>query len=198
MYLALGARRGTSGSNSTGKPKKPLNLSKVTWATWRTLVGQLISMAQRSLVSLLQATKDFLKMAMSRVNKDNWSPSASLSRENATELLLEPPSASSSSSTGSPLGRRMELGAQDKQEGGAQDKEEGEEEVDGEGEGEGEGVVVVVGEEGKWRTSVMALKADDEWMAKWERQRERERESFSWKYYFNNWEKEGCCVVKDL
>lgn len=88
----------------------------------------------------------------------------------------------------------MEPGAQDKQEGGAQDKEEGEEEVDGEG--EGEGVVVVVGEEGKWRTSVMALKADDEWMAKWERQ--RERESFSWKYYFNNWEKEGCCVVKDL
>lgn len=91
----------------------------------------------------------------------------------------------------------MELGAQDKQEGGAQDKEEGEEDVDGEG--EGEGVVVVVGEEGKWRTSVMALKADDEWMAKWERQTERERESrFLENIILIIGKKKGCCVVKDL
>lgn len=51
----------TSGSNSRGKPKKPLNLSKVTCATWRTLVGHPISMAPWPSSLLLQAISDFLK-----------------------------------------------------------------------------------------------------------------------------------------
>lgn len=86
QYLALGGLLGTSGSNSTGNPKNPLNLSKVTCATWRTLVGNPISIAQSSLLSvLLQATKDLLKRASSNASKDSWS------------LLCRSPSASSSS-----------------------------------------------------------------------------------------------------
>lgn len=60
-YLALGGLVETSGSNSRGKPKKPLNLSKVTCATWRTLVGHPISMAPCPSSLLLQAISDFLK-----------------------------------------------------------------------------------------------------------------------------------------
>ena len=72
MYLALGALLGTSGSNSTGKPKNPLNLSKVTCATWRTLVGHPISMPQSSSLSVLQATQnDFLKRVNRRANSDS-------------------------------------------------------------------------------------------------------------------------------
>jgi len=71
-YLALGDLVETSGSNSRGKPKKPLNLSKVTCATWRTLVGQLISMVQRSpLPSLLQAINDFLKRVTRMASSDS-------------------------------------------------------------------------------------------------------------------------------
>lgn len=72
-YLALGALLGTSGSNSTGKPKNPLNLSKVTCATWRTLVGQPISIAQSSLLSLLQGIKDFLKKVTSNAKRESCS-----------------------------------------------------------------------------------------------------------------------------
>lgn len=72
-YLALGALLGTSGSNSTGKPKNPLNLSKVTCATWRTLVGQPISIAQSSLLSLLQVIKDFLKKVTSNAKRESCS-----------------------------------------------------------------------------------------------------------------------------
>jgi len=62
IYLALGGLLGKSGSNSSGKPKKPLNLSKVTCATCRTLVGGLMSMLQRSLLPLLlKGNNDFLK-----------------------------------------------------------------------------------------------------------------------------------------
>lgn len=51
-YLALGAVRGTSGSNSTGRPRNPWNRSKVTWATCRTSVGHPISIEWRSPSSL--------------------------------------------------------------------------------------------------------------------------------------------------
>lgn len=54
---------GTSGSNSTGKPRKPLKRSKVTCATCLTLEGKPISMEEGSqllLLYLLQPIKDFL------------------------------------------------------------------------------------------------------------------------------------------
>lgn len=76
MYLALGGLVGISGSNSTGKPKKPLNLSNVTWATCLTLVGHPMSIPLQSLaLSLfLQLThKDFLKRVTKNANKDSWS-----------------------------------------------------------------------------------------------------------------------------
>uniref|UniRef100_A0A2P2QNU2 Uncharacterized protein n=1 Tax=Rhizophora mucronata TaxID=61149 RepID=A0A2P2QNU2_RHIMU len=67
VALALGALLGTSGSNSTGKPRNPSNLSKVTWATCVTLVGNPISMAQSSLLPAalirLHPTIDLLKAA---------------------------------------------------------------------------------------------------------------------------------------
>ncbi|MFS7915542.1 hypothetical protein Hanom_Chr02g00166571 [Helianthus anomalus] len=79
MHLALGALLSTSGSNSTGKPKNPLNLSKVTCATWRTSVGHPISIPERSSLSsatvflllLLTPKKDFLNKANKSANKDN-------------------------------------------------------------------------------------------------------------------------------
>lgn len=133
-YLALGGLLGTSGSNSTGKPKNPLNLSKVTWATWRTLVGQPISMlAQSSLRSLLQATRDFLKSATRRASKEIWSL-----------WFFSLCFTNSSSSSSMPSCVKGDCG-------GIQvtEEEEEEEEV---GEGE-EGKC-----EGEWRTSVMAGK----------------------------------------
>jgi len=58
-HLALGGLLGTSGSNSTGKPKKPLNLSKVTCATWRTFVGEPMSIMEP--MFLRGSWKDFLR-----------------------------------------------------------------------------------------------------------------------------------------
>lgn len=72
--LALGGLVGTSGSNSTGKPKKPLNLSKVTCATWRTLVGKPISMEHD--VSGVQATRDFLRRVTRMAKRDSSSSSS--------------------------------------------------------------------------------------------------------------------------
>ena len=132
-YLALGGLLGTSGSNSTGKPKNPLNLSKVTWATWRTLVGQPISMlAQSSLLSLLQATRDFLKSATRRASKESWSL-----------WFFSLCFTNSSSSSSMPSCGKGDCG-------GIQVTEEEEEGEGGEGE---EGKC-----EGEWRTSVMAGK----------------------------------------
>jgi len=68
-YLALGTRQGISTSNSTGRPRKPLKRSKVTWVICWTLVGQPMSMWWRVLLvgmtssppsSMRQATRDFL------------------------------------------------------------------------------------------------------------------------------------------
>lgn len=156
MYLALGALLGTSGSNSTGKPKKPLNRSKVTCATCRTLVGHPISMLQSSLRLLLQATRDLLKMATRSASSEIcWPspPSSSSSPSSATLRLKSSKSwccsieARKSTSWGNPgtglrrrwwseVMRRVAL----------------EREADGEGEEDEE----ALGDEGKWRTSVMA------------------------------------------
>ena len=44
-HLALGTRQGISSSNSLGRPRKPWKRSNVTWETWRTFVGQPISIS---------------------------------------------------------------------------------------------------------------------------------------------------------
>ena len=49
MHLALGTRRGTSSSSSTGRPENPLKRSKVTCAICLTLVGHPMSMILLSL-----------------------------------------------------------------------------------------------------------------------------------------------------
>lgn len=74
IYLALGALTGTTGLNSAGRPRNPLNRSKVTWQTWRTLLGEPISIPQRCFLSQLQVISDFLKMANSKARNEWWSP----------------------------------------------------------------------------------------------------------------------------
>ena len=66
--LALGGLLGTSGSNSTGKPKKPLNLSKVTCATWRTLVGEPMFIIMEQMF-LRESWKDFLRRVRRRAKR---------------------------------------------------------------------------------------------------------------------------------
>lgn len=71
--LALGTLLGTSGWSSEGKPRKPLNLSKVTWETWRTSVGKPISKEeeQTSSLSTLHVTSDFFNAAIRISNMAN-------------------------------------------------------------------------------------------------------------------------------
>lgn len=86
---------GTSGSNSTGKPRKPLKRSKVTCATCLTLEGKPISMEEGSqllLLYLLQPIKDFLNATTKSAKMDTWSsPSLSFSI-----FIFKSPSSSSS------------------------------------------------------------------------------------------------------
>lgn len=155
VALALGGLLDTSGSNSTGKPKKPLNLSNVTCATCRTLEGRPISIAHSSLLPLLQASKDFLKRATTSVKTESCSVrrlSLSSSSSVSQPVAVEQPSTASEDGDGgswSPIMKMPSPGgvAQDNEDRGTRDREDEEEEL-----------LVEVEEkwDEEWRTSVMA------------------------------------------
>lgn len=83
-YLALGARRGTSGSSSTGRPRNPWNLSKVTCATCCTSVGHPISIPHSPpppppSCTVLHRSSDFRSSSSSSAKNDHLSSSSSSS-----------------------------------------------------------------------------------------------------------------------
>jgi len=114
--LALGTGRGTSGSRSAGRPRKPTKRSKVTCETWRTSVGPPICIpapaapsssgaASRTAVPLLLQSMSDLRSAPATISTTDTPPLAavagSISGDETVSSSISSSSPSNSSSSSS-------------------------------------------------------------------------------------------------